>query len=216
MELARFGGVRFGVADGTAMLFDKFQISAGSDTEEQEDNGQGYVTRKKGKPMEISMTAILRRDFGIDVQEKALELLALAREGKTDYFYLGGEKLWDYKMMLKSADSEEISIAPGGKWEQCQIKLEFVQGESGVTPTQSAQWVSSSGGGGSTGDSGSSGGSGGKVVKPPVKKSTTPPKQAHGDNYMVALTGSIAKEAKKLPPMTGGSGRNTSMVTFRR
>ena len=111
------------------MLFEKLKISAGCETESQESGGQGFVTRKKGSPMEVTLTAILHSGLGVDVQKKAMELFDMAKDGKADYFYLGTEKLWPYKLLLKSAASEEITLSPGGKWVQARISLGLSQGE---------------------------------------------------------------------------------------
>ena len=67
----------FGVAESGAMLFEKLKISAGCETESQESGGQGFVTRKKGSPMEVTLTAILHSGLGLDVQKKAMELFSV-------------------------------------------------------------------------------------------------------------------------------------------
>ena len=150
LELARFGDAVFGVAE-RAMLFEKLKISAGCETESQESGGQGFVTRKKGSPMEVTLTAILHSGLGLDVQKKAMELFDMAKDGKADYFYLGSEKLWPYKLLLKSAASEEITLSPGGKWVQARISLGLSQGESGVqeaAPGAASAGTASAGSGG--------------------------------------------------------------------
>ena len=194
------------------MLFEKLKISAGCETESQESGGQGFVTRKKGSPMEVTLTAILHSGLGLDVQKKAMELFDMAKDGKADYFYLGTEKLWPYKLLLKSAASEEITLSPGGKWVQARISLGLSQGESGVQEA-----APSAAGTASTGTASASGGTGtgSKIVK--GTKKTAPAQKAHGDNYMIQLTGSVVKKAKQLPALTGGGGKSTAnRVTFGR
>ncbi len=216
MELARFGDAVFGVAESGAMLFEKLKISAGCETESQESGGQGFVTRKKGSPMEVTLTAILHSGLGLDVQKKAMELFDMAKDGKADYFYLGTEKLWPYKLLLKSAASEEITLSPGGKWVQARISLGLSQGESGVqeaAPSAASAGTASAGSGGGQASGGT--GTGSKIVK--GTKKTAPAQKAHGDNYMIQLTGSVAKKAKQLPALTGGGGKSTAnRVTFGR
>lgn len=195
------------------MLFEKLKISAGCETESQESGGQGFVTRKKGSPMEVTLTAILHSGLGLDVQKKAMELFDMAKDGKADYFYLGTEKLWPYKLMLKSAASEEITLSPGGKWVQARISLGLSQGESGVQEAAPSAAGAASTGTASAGTGGT--GTGSKIVK--GTKKAAPAQKAHGDNYMIQLTGSVAKEAKKLPALTGGGGKSTAnRVTFGR
>ncbi len=121
--------------------------------------------------------------------------------------------------MLKSAASEEITLSPGGKWVQARISLGLSQGESGVQEAAPGTAGAASAGTASTGSGGgqASGGTGtgSKIVK--GTKKTAPAQKAHGDNYMIQLTGSVAKEAKKLPALTGGGGKSmANRVTFGR
>lgn len=59
-----------------------------------------------------------------------------ARQGKQDYFYIGGTKLMTCQLMLTEASVSETEIGAGGVWVGCKVKLTMKQsskfdGESG-------------------------------------------------------------------------------------
>ena len=99
---------------------------------------------------------------------------------------------------------------------QARISLGLSQGESGVqeaAPGAASAGTASAGSGGGQASGGT--GTGSKIVK--GTKKTAPAQKAHGDNYMIQLTGSVVKKAKQLPALTGGGGKSTAnRVTFGR
>ena len=127
MEIGRWGGRTFTVSSSLIRGFTGLTIKGSSETEDKKDNKQKYVARKNGNPAEISMTVQLHASLGVKVRGEALAFVSDAQAGKEDYFYLGGNKLVTYKLMLTDAAVEETQINAAGEWVSCKVKLTFKQ-----------------------------------------------------------------------------------------
>lgn len=87
--------------------------------------------RRQRFPSPLPLSGLL----GVDVRTEAMTFIDEARQGKQDYFYIGGTKL------MTSADADEASVSEteigaGGVWVGCKVKLTMKQsskfdGESG-------------------------------------------------------------------------------------
>lgn len=131
-ELAQWAGYQFYISADSAVLFEKLKLSAEMETEEQEDQGQKYVSFKSGKPVEISFGVILNAGLGVDVRKRCLEFLNAAQTGESGYFYMGGKRLLPFEMMLTKASTDEVQTAPGGKWVAVNVTVTFRQSENGT------------------------------------------------------------------------------------
>lgn len=131
-ELAQWAGFQFYIAADSALLFDKLKMSAEMETEEQEDQGQKYAASKAGKPVEISLNVILNASLGIDVQSACMVFLDAAKTGQHGYFYMAGQRLLPFEIMMTKASTDEIKMAPGGRWIAANISVTFVQSENGT------------------------------------------------------------------------------------
>lgn len=155
-----------------AALFGKMKLSAEQETEDKddmEDDPQGYVERKKGKPAEIELTAILHASLGIDVRDYVNRLLHSAQRDKRDFLYIGNGKLFPFKVLLTKAETEEIKFSPSGVWVSANVKLTFKQSNNEkIIPDPPPPPVTKPSGSGSSGGSSGSGSSGSKP--PPPKK----------------------------------------------
>lgn len=161
-ELAQWAGFQFYIAADSALLFDKLKMSTEMETEEQEDQGQKYVASKAGKPVEISLNVILNASLGVDVQSACMVFLDAAKTGQHGYFYMAGQRLLPFEIMMTKASTDEIKMAPGGRWIAANISCTFVQSENGTIlgGVIGRQEVAAGGGGGG------GGGSGGGFLKP--------------------------------------------------
>ena len=156
-EIGRWNGHKFEVSSSLIRSFTGLQIKGSSETEDKEDGSQKYVSRKKGKPVEVSFTIHLNARLGCNVRSEALKFVSEARAGKKDYFYVGNKKLVTCQLMLTDATVKEISLINKGTWTQADVQ---------VTMKQCSKNDGASGGG-----SGSVGGGGSKKVS--VKKTST-------------------------------------------
>lgn len=156
-EIGRWNGHKFEVSSSLIRSFTGLQIKGSSETEDKEDGSQKYVSRKKGKPVEVSFTIHLNARLGCNVRSEALKFVSEARAGKKDYFYVGNKKLVTCQLMLTDATVKEIGLINKGTWTQADVQ---------VTMKQCSKNDGASGGG-----SGSGGGGGSKKVS--VKKTST-------------------------------------------
>lgn len=156
-EIGRWNGHKFEVSSSLIRSFTGLQIKGSSETEDKEDGSQKYVSRKKGKPVEVSFTIHLNARLGCNVRSEALKFVSEARAGKKDYFYVGNKKLVTCQLMLTDATVKEIGLINKGTWTQADVQ---------VTMKQCSKNDGASGGG-----SGSVGGGGSKKVS--VKKTST-------------------------------------------
>lgn len=125
--LAQFGEIQFGISTETALLFEKLKISAECETDDKKENSQGYVKAKNGKPAEISMSVALSAALGVDVQKSAMQFLNAAQRSTEDYLYVGGKKVFPFKLMMTKADTEEILLSPKGVWTYTKISITLKQ-----------------------------------------------------------------------------------------
>ena len=162
-EIGRWNGHKFEVSSSLIRSFTGLQIKGSSETEDKEDGSQKYVSRKKGKPVEVSFTIHLNARLGCNVRSEALKFVSEARDGKKDYFYVGNKKLVTCQLMLTDATVKEIGLINKGTWTQADVQ---------VTMKQCSKNDGASGGGsGSGGGGGGGGGNGSKKVS--VKKTST-------------------------------------------
>ena len=162
-EIGRWNGHKFEVSSSLIRSFTGLQIKGSTETEDKEDGSQKYVSRKKGKPVEVSFTIHLNARLGCNVRSEALKFVSEARDGKKDYFYVGNKKLVTCQLMLTDATVKEIGLINKGTWTQADVQ---------VTMKQCSKNDGASGGGsGSGGGGGGGGGNGSKKVS--VKKTST-------------------------------------------
>ena len=149
-ETASWGGHKFTVNAKVIRGFTGLSVKGGLETEAVDANGQEYVTRKKGKALDVGMTAELHAATGCNVRDEAFSFIAQARDGKRDFLYIGGTKIAACQMYLTEASAEEIVIAPGGAWISAKVKLTFQQASQNdgslYTPPAGAAGVGGGGG----------------------------------------------------------------------
>lgn len=162
-EIGRWNGHKFEVSSSLIRSFTGLQIKGSSETEDKEDGSQKYVSRKKGKPVEVSFTIHLNARLGCNVRSEALKFVSEARAGKKDYFYVGNKKLVTCQLMLTDATVKEIGLVNKGTWTQADVQ---------VTMKQCSKNDGASGGGSGSGGGGGGGGGGGSK-KVSVKKTST-------------------------------------------
>ena len=163
-EIGRWNGHKFEVSSSLIRSFTGLQIKGSSETEDKEDGSQKYVSRKKGKPVEVSFTIHLNARLGCDVRSEALKFVSEARAGSKDYFYVGNKKLVTCQLMLTDATVKEIGLINKGTWTQADVQ---------VTMKQCSKNDGASGGGSSSGGGGGGGSSSGGSKKVSVKKTST-------------------------------------------
>lgn len=157
-EIGRWNGHKFEVSSSLIRSFTGLQIKGSSETEDKESGNQKYVSRKKGKPVEVSFTIHLNARLGCDVRTEALKFVSEALVGSKDYFYVGNKKLVTCQLMLTDATVKEICLINKGTWTQADVQVTMKQCSKNDGASNS-----SSGGGGSS--------SGSKKVS--VKKTST-------------------------------------------
>lgn len=131
------------------------------------------MSRKHGKPMEVSLSVALNAMTGCDVRTEAMKFVEEARAGKKDYFYVGNKKLVTCQLMLTDASVKDVAITNGGKWVRAEVSLTMKQ-----CSKNDGSSASSSGGGSSGG--GSSGGSKKSSKKKSVKQESLVSKIKNG------------------------------------
>lgn len=142
--LAQFGSLQFEISSSTALLFEKLKLSSECETEEKTVDEQKYVSAKNGKPVQASFAVILSASLGIDVKEEVTAILNYAQRGEQAYFYIVGEKLFPFQMMMVSAATEEIQTSSSGVWVYAKINItlkqsskEWITGQQKVTTSSS-------------------------------------------------------------------------------
>ena len=156
-EIGRWNGHKFEVSSSLIRSFTGLQIKGSSETEDKEDGSQKYVSRKKGKPVEVSFTIHLNARLGCNVRSEALKFVSEARAGKKDYFYVGNKKLVTCQLMLTDATVKEIGLINKGTWTQADVQ---------VTMKQCSKNDGASGGGSGSGGGGGGGGGNGEPPSP--------------------------------------------------
>lgn len=194
-EVGKWNSHTFVVSPNVIRSFTGLTIKGSSETEDKETGGQKYVSRKSGKPAEISLTVLLSALTGNDVRNEALAFVDEARRGSQGYFYVGGKKLVTCQLMLTDASISETQIASNGVWVGCKVQLTFKQ--SGKYDGESCG--SSSGGG-------SSGGSSGGSKKSSVKKKTTT-----SSGILSAVKGAVTGAISAVKKVAGAVGAITGI-----
>uniref|UniRef100_UPI00266FE977 hypothetical protein n=1 Tax=uncultured Bilophila sp. TaxID=529385 RepID=UPI00266FE977 len=126
-EIGRWNGHKFEVSSSLIRSFTGLQIKGSSETEDKESGNQKYVSRKNGKPVEVSFTIHLNARFGCDVRSEAMSLVSEAIAGKKDYFYVGNKKLVTCQLMLVDATVREIGLVNSGTWTQADVQVTMKQ-----------------------------------------------------------------------------------------
>ena len=173
-EIARWNNHKFKVEKKSIHGFTGLQIKGSTETEDKVGSNQKFVSRKNSKPTEISLTALLDARFGCDVKTEAMQFVADAYNGCTDWFYMGASKLSTYKLMLTDATVKDVILSPKGKWISANVALTLKQCTQKNGSTAGVVEKSSSGdsdGGGSSGGGG--GGGGGSSKKRSTKSGGT-------------------------------------------
>lgn len=194
-EVGKWNSHTFVVSPNVIRSFTGLTIKGSSETEDKETGGQKYVSRKSGKPAEISLTVLLSALTGNDVRNEALAFVDEARRGSQGYFYVGGKKLVTCQLMLTDASISETQIASNGVWVGCKVQLTFKQ--SGKYDGES---------GGSSSGGGSSGGSSGGSKKSSVKKKTTT-----SSSILSAVKGAVTGAISAVKKVAGAVGAITGI-----
>lgn len=146
--IAQFGELKFEISSSAALLFQGLKMSAECETAEQTGNSQQYVSAKNGKAVQISLSIILNAALGIDVKMQATDILNTAQRGGQGYFYIGGAKVFPFKLMMTKADTEEIAIDPSGRWISTKINVtlkqstkEWIIGQAQDVPSPSGSTI---------------------------------------------------------------------------
>lgn len=104
--------------------FSNLTVSGSVETEDQENGGSKYVSKKNSKGFEIAITAYFDKRLGIsDVKKEAMKLVNYAANGQTGYIYSQNKKLVTSVMMLTSAKAQKIIMTPGGTWISCEVSM---------------------------------------------------------------------------------------------
>lgn len=194
-EVGKWNSHTFVVSPNVIRSFTGLTIKGSSETEDKETGGQKYVSRKSGKPAEISLTVLLSALTGNDVRNEALAFVDEARRGSQGYFYVGGKKLVTCQLMLTDASISETQIASNGVWVGCKVQLTF---------KQSGKYDGESGGSSSGGGRGSSSSGGSK--KTSVKKKTTT-----SSSILSAVKGAVTGAISAVKKVTGAVGAITGI-----
>ena len=158
-EIGRWGGQKFEVKSNYVQGFTGLSVKGSSETEDKESGGEKYVSRKNGKPTEISLTIHLNALTGCtNVRDTAMWFINQARAGKKDYFYIKNGKLVPCQVMLTEASVKEIKMTNAADWICCDVQLTLKQCSKWDGTTASSGGGSSGGGGGGSSSSSSGGG----------------------------------------------------------
>lgn len=182
-EIGRWGGHKFEVSAEVVRSFTGLTIKGSSETEDKTSSKQKYVSRKNGKPVEISLTAHLSAFLGCDVRAEALAFVDHARAGKTDYFYVGDAKLVTCQLMLTDASVEEVEISGGNTWTRADVKLTMKQ-------------CSKNDGSSGSGSSGSGGSKKASTKTTSTKTTTKTTSKTTASGLVSAVVGAISGVAK--------------------
>ena len=99
-------------------------ISSSIETEDKENGGTKYVSKKNSKGYEVSMKALFDARLGIeDVKKEAMALAEYGATGQTGYMYAKGEKLVTPIRMMTSAKVSNIRMTPKGVWISAEVQI---------------------------------------------------------------------------------------------
>lgn len=87
-----------------------------------------YSKKTQSKPMDMSIEVVLHGELGCDVRSECTAFLLEAYAGATDYFYVKGEKLLPFELMLTSCSVDDVHFTANGKWLAAKLALKFSQG----------------------------------------------------------------------------------------
>ena len=127
VELVKFKNFVFEIKPDKIQSFNQWSITGQTNTEDKETDGQKYVSKKTRGTAEMEITAVLNYFAGADVKQTVLDMVEAANEGKEDFVYLCGKKLFTYKMMLTKAQAKDIRLAPNGEMIYAEVALSFRQ-----------------------------------------------------------------------------------------
>lgn len=148
--IAQFDAITFEISEEQALLLKELKISAEAETEDKTENEQKYVEYKNGKPAEVNFDVDIMASLGNDVRQIVTLFLHSAQRGKTEYFYVGGEKIFPAKVMMTKAEASETEIGPKGTWIRSKIAVTLKQAEKNyIIPDPEAE--NNTGGGGDGG-----------------------------------------------------------------
>lgn len=184
-NMASWNGHVFAVDPQKVYSFKTLSVKASNETEDKTKSKQKYVSRKNGKPYEITMTIQLDARLGIsNVKKEAVKITEEARKGDSDYFYFGGSKIVNCKFMITEANIDSVEMTGNGTWISCDVKCTWKQ-------CSKVSGSSGSGGGGSgKGKSGGKSSKSGKKAKSASNSNSKSDKKISG----VAIKGdSVAK-----------------------
>ncbi len=122
--LIKWHDIEFFASASKVVGFNDLSISGSVETEDKEDGGTKYVSKKNSKGYEVTMTAFFDRRLGIeDVKKSAMSLAEYGAKGQTGYMYAQGEKLISSNLMMTAAKIGNIRMTPGGTWICCEIQI---------------------------------------------------------------------------------------------
>lgn len=127
MDIVRFADAVFQVTPSTIRAVESLKITAETDTNNASANQQAYVTKKEGKPAQITFTVFLSASLGVDVEADLERLLEYARDGRQDYLLIGGRKIIGSLFMLTKCEATDIAMTPGGMLSSCKVNLTMKQ-----------------------------------------------------------------------------------------
>lgn len=210
-ESGRWNNHKFTISPQLIRGFSELKIKGSSEMDKKDDDNTGYVSRKGASPTEVSLTVHLNALTGCDVRKEALALIAEARSGEFDYFYVAGSKLVPYKLMLTDAQVSEVEMSPGGTWIKANVALTMKQCNKDGSSYESSDDDDSSGGGGGGGSSSGGGGGGGSSKysvydSSPTTYSSTPSvaRIASASAPSSSVGGSVT-QSPSVPSVTSGS-----------
>ena len=126
-EIGRWNSHKFEVSPDVIRGFTGLTIKGSCDTEGKKKDKADYVSRKGGKPVEVSITVNLNQALNVDVRGEAIAFVEEALAGASDYFYVGSKKLVKCKLMLTDAQVKETIIPVGDTWLKADVQLTMKQ-----------------------------------------------------------------------------------------
>lgn len=122
--LIQWHDVKFFANASEVRGFSNLSVSSSVETEDKENGGTKYVSKKNSKGYEVSITAYFDKRLGVgDVKKAAMTLVNYGANGQTGYMYAQGEKLVSSVLMLTSAKAGNIIMAPNGMWISCEVTM---------------------------------------------------------------------------------------------
>ena len=137
-DLIRWGNVSFFATPTGVRGLTNIGISAGAEVEEYTVDGEKFARYKNGNPAEVTLTALLDRRLGEDVQGTAMALVEMAQSNVTGYLYARGGKLFTNAFLLTEAEIGSIELSPSGIWVKCEATLKLIQATKKDGTTQSS------------------------------------------------------------------------------